>query len=173
MPQLTFSGAIAAEYQGVGSSITRLTVDLRSKRVGEEIAKGRDCFKIFFNDLRLKYEDHKKFRPLAPQHELLLSAYDDFFKLHQSDVGHYFRSLYNMVKFVHRSDLPEKRMYTNLVRAQLSSYEQVILLYNCMSPLGSEKFKPLIEEYGLFKNLPIGLLIDEQDKMFFAATAFS
>jgi Putative phage abortive infection protein len=87
-------------------------------------------------------------------------------------VGHYFRSLYNMVKLIHRSDLDDKHLYTNLIRAQLSSYEQVLLLYNCVTPLGEQKFKPLIEMYGLFKNMNLSLLIDEQHRMYYAASAF-
>ena len=41
-----------------------------------------------------------------------------------------------------------------MIRAQLSDYELLWIFYNCLSENGLEKFKPLIEEYSLLKNLP-------------------
>jgi len=46
------------------------------------------------------------------------------------------------------------------VRAQLSSYEQVILFYNCLHQNGVKKFKPLIEKYAVFKNIDENLLLN-------------
>ena len=43
--------------------------------------------------------------------------------------------------------------YTSITRSQLSDYELLLLFYNGLSEMG-EKFKPLIEEYALLKNLP-------------------
>jgi Putative phage abortive infection protein len=148
-------------------------IDLRAKAEGKEIAKGRDCFKVFVNDLRGRYQAKRAQQVEATPLGCILAAYDDFYEEHQADVGHYFRSLYNMVKLIHRSDLNDKRLYTNLIRGQLSSYEQVLLLYNCVTPLGDKKFKPLIETYGFFKNLNLGLLIGEEHKMYYAAAAFA
>lgn len=67
------------------------------------------------------------------------------------------------MKFVNRSDVTDKRFYTNLIRAQLSSHELLLLFYNCLSDLGREKFKPLVEEYGLLKNMPQELLYNPPD----------
>lgn len=78
-------------------------------------------------------------------------AYEDFYSQHNSDLGHYFRTLYNLIKFVHHADVENKRLYTNLVRAQLSDPEVEILALNGASARGI-KFKPLIEEYALLKN---------------------
>ena len=87
--------------------------------------------------------------------------YLDFYHKHQSDVGHYFRSLYHIIKFIDLSDIKDKHLYTDLVRAQLSSFELTLLFYNCISDLGREKFKPLVEKYALLKNMPMDLLIDQ------------
>jgi hypothetical protein len=48
----------------------------------------------------------------------------------------------------------ERYKYTCIVRAQLSDYELLLLFYNCLSDNGVEKFKPLVEEYAILKNLP-------------------
>lgn len=49
-------------------------------------------------------------------------------------LGHYFRHLYMMVKFVAFSDIvtcyEEKMKYLKILRAQLSNYEQIMLFYN-------------------------------------------
>jgi len=47
-----------------------------------------------------------------------------------------------------------RHFYTNIVRAQLSSQELLLLFYNALSDLGNEKFKPLIEEIALLKTVP-------------------
>lgn len=79
---------------------------------------------------------------------------------------HYFRHLYRIIKFVDESKLlpnsyKEKYSYTSIVRAQLSRYELVWLFYNCLSPVGSQKFKPLIERYALLKNIRDAFLVNE------------
>ena len=92
--------------------------------------------------------------------EIINSAYKNFYEKNQSEIGHYFRSLYNISKFIHMSEIGDKRLYSNLLRAQLSVNEMALLFYNCLSELGCKKFKPLIEEYSLLKGIPEELLID-------------
>lgn len=87
-------------------------------------------------------------------------VYEVFYKQHEAELGHYFRSLYNVVKFVKNSDVTDKRLYTNLVRAQLSSHELLLIFYNCLSGLGREKFKPLVKEFDLLKHLHTQILLD-------------
>ena len=82
---------------------------------------------------------------------------------HPSYFDHYFRHLYHIIKFVKNTQLldseEERYEYTSIVRAQLSRYELVWLYYNGLSDYGKEKFKPLIEEYALLKNLRHELLV--------------
>ena len=100
------------------------------------------------------------------------NAYLDVYQHIQQDVGHYFRSVYNIVKFVHYSPVDDKHFYTNIVRAQLSNNELIVLFYNCITPLGRDKFKPLVEEYALLKHLPGNLLIDETHLKWYEPAAF-
>ena len=71
----------------------------------------------------------------------------------QHILGHYFRNLYHIFKFISRSDVEQERFYAALVRAQLSTFELLLILYNGLSINGFNKFKPLIEKYSVFKNL--------------------
>ncbi|MFI8749603.1 putative phage abortive infection protein [Vreelandella lionensis] len=48
-------------------------------------------------------------------------------------VGHYFRGLYQILKFIDYSDLTkeEKESYSRILRAQLSTDELALLYFNC------------------------------------------
>ena len=94
---------------------------------------------------------------------------------YQQLVGYYFRALYNFVKFVDQSDFPEefeaKKFYTNLIRAQLSSYELGLLFYNCLS-YREAKFKVLVEKYALLEDMDFKVLINEEHKSLYDKSAY-
>ncbi|GAA5445406.1 hypothetical protein Misp06_03609 [Microbulbifer sp. NBRC 101763] len=89
----------------------------------------------------------------------------------EKEFGHYFRSLYNIFKFIDSSKTKDKKFYTNIIRAQLSGQELLILFYNCIY-LENNKFKPLIEKYALLKHIPAFVVADEIDLSFFTKDAF-
>ncbi|MFC5625262.1 putative phage abortive infection protein [Algoriphagus winogradskyi] len=116
--------------------------------------KGRDVFKKWFIELSgiIEQQPDKGY----------LDHYLDIYSIIQTDFGHYFRNLYRIIKFIDEAnfnsepteDFNIKYSYTSMVRAQLSDFELLFLFYNCLSVNGIEKFKPLVEKYCLFKNLP-------------------
>ncbi|WP_172917208.1 putative phage abortive infection protein [Capnocytophaga canis] len=62
---------------------------------------------------------------------------------HHSYLGHYYRHLFLIVKFVvnQKEDLiseEEKLNYLRILRAQLSNYEQIMLFYNWLSSYGGD-----------------------------------
>lgn len=91
-----------------------------------------------------------------------LAAYRDLYTAHQHEIGHYFRTLYHVVKFVDAADagvIPDKQRYASIVRSQLSSPELKMLAFNGLTH-GREKFKPMMERYGMLKQMPTDSLID-------------
>jgi hypothetical protein len=86
--------------------------------------------------------------------ELLVIIYDHYFHIHHSDIGHYFRNLYYIVKYVDKAKIQreEKKDSLKILRSQLSNYELLILAYNGMHPYGKE-FYPFIDSYELLKSL--------------------
>ena len=52
-----------------------------------------------------------------------------------------------------------------VIRAQLSSYELLLLFYNCHSSLGKKKFSPLIVKYALLENMSQDNLAGRQLKL--------
>ena len=86
------------------------------------------------------------------------NIFNDVMKKCSFSADHYFRNLYRIVKFIHRSELDiDKSFYIGTLRAQLSSNELVAIFFNGLCKSG-QKFKPLIEEYSLFDNIKISLI---------------
>ncbi|WP_224483476.1 putative phage abortive infection protein [Robertkochia aurantiaca] len=130
--------------------------------------KGRDVFQDKFNNLNREIKEDIDANKL----------YLRFYEKSKTDFGHYFRNLYRIFKMIHETEfvsstelnldltIPENKekydlcnyiqryRYTSIVRAQLSDYELLLLFYNCLSDNGKDKFKPLVEEYAILKNMP-------------------
>jgi hypothetical protein len=81
--------------------------------------------------------------------------------------------MYNIVKFIATSEAENKQTYINILRAQLSSSELNLLFYNCISKYGSEKFRPLVEKFGLLENMDFSRLLDQKHRELFNESAFN
>lgn len=126
------------------------------------LLRGRDCFREYYVRFRQYYWIRCSDDKDSEDSQNLESAFVELRNYPQGDVGHYFRNMYNIIKFINNSDIEHKRLYCNILRAQLSSYELGLLFYNCITTNGVEKFKPLIEKYSLLKNLSEDLIIDKE-----------
>lgn len=142
----------------------------------ELIAVGRDCFLFYYEEkLKKRYQVEIDSQKSRTELDVALSAYKSFWDEQRHNLAHYFRYLYNMFKFIKQANLgqQEKQKYSNIIRAQISDYELLILFYNCISPNGVERFKLLAEKFALFNNLPEELLLDISHKNFYENTAFA
>jgi Putative phage abortive infection protein len=147
----------------------------RSRMVGEApetLASGRDCFATFSREFGHNYSTQRKEHSDRGERILCVTAYEEFVGHRQALVGHYFRTLYNIVKFIATSEVENKQTYINILRAQLSSSELTLLFYNCISKYGSEKFKPLVERFGLLENMDFSSLLDPKHRELFNERAF-
>lgn len=150
---------------------------------------GRICFEYLYNvfrvqyiqevavyvidDLQINFSPDEKYKiPLEKQKIIIQRSYDSFHKKYQAVIGHYFRTTYNIIKFVKDRSTEAPKYYTNLVRAQLSSYEHLLLFYNCLSQYGHEKFKPLLIEYSLLNNMPKDELFDYEHLKLYPERAY-
>jgi len=146
------------------------SIDIR--RSDGNNVEGRDCFSLFYRYFTGRYNALKGHPTIVDEPSKIDYAFNEFYKSYQGDVGHYFRTLYNLFKLVDQSSIENKRFYTNLVRAQLSNQELLLLFYNCLSPFGNEKFKPLAERYALLKSIPIEQLVRREHLDLFHPSAF-
>lgn len=141
------------------------SIDLRNSK-SIVTTSGRDCFVTFHKRLeryleKLILEDGTPFSSIDQSTiEQAIKAYDTLYVSNRSDLSHYFRTFYHIIKFVENSEIDNKKQYIAIARAQLSSHEQIILFYNCLHENGIEKFKPLIETHSLFKNIDDSLILN-------------
>lgn len=95
--------------------------------------------------------------------------YEKYYGGHQFRLGHYFRHLYQSYKYLNGNAYlseDQKYAYGKMYRAQLSTYEQALLLVNSISSIGMKwELTPelegsgghcskLITKFNLIKNLP-------------------
>lgn len=141
--------------------------------------KKRDYFEYVYNHLSKNYvkdsiviahRTNNEELELQFHSEQIKRIYKKFVKTnywgvasYQSVLGHYFRNLYHLVKFIDDSaEITEnkKKFYGEIVRAQLSSAELGMLFYNSLSHYATgNTFKNLIEKYKLLINFEVNLLI--------------
>lgn len=135
------------------------------------IVKGRDCFKFIYDKFR-KIWKIKAFKA-DDEREKINRTYLAFYEEYESEFGPYFSNLYNVLKFVDTSDVENKKLYTNFVRAQLSSFELLMIFYSALTDLDQGgKFKTLIEKYVMLKSLPGGRLLNPQHLALYDARAY-
>ncbi len=90
---------------------------------------------------------------------------------HSSQLGHYYRHLYQTVKYVAKQDedllsYEEKRSYLRTLRAQLSNEEQALLFNNSKSKFGKKwnsKENKFFTDYRMIHNLNNSLLLHDFD----------
>jgi hypothetical protein len=138
---------------------------------------GRQCFMQFYNffttELYFIDDENKRRKEIKScTLEQTIKAFNTFYFGRKSDLSHYFRTLYHLIKFIDKSNISDKNQYISITRAQLSSFEQSLLFYNCLHSNGKEKFKPLIEKYCLFKNIDISLIINREHFKEYNKSAF-
>jgi uncharacterized membrane protein len=119
------------------------------------------------------------------------NRYIKYYGGHQFRLGHYFRHLYQSVKFINNQSIlnySEKYSHVKILRAQLSNYEQAVLFLNSLSSLGRswELFPEvknelnkediinfqLITKYNMIKNIPGDSLYGIPFRLFYQNVQF-
>jgi hypothetical protein len=151
-------------------------IDIQSRAGGEVIFKGRDCFHRYYTKhLKPAYKRRKLDIPTASELETICAAYETVWLRNRQNLGHYFRFIYNIFLFIDTSEISatSKQKYSRIVRSQISDYELLMLFYNCLYKNGKEKFKPLVEKYSIFNNLPTELILSKSHLSFYENSAFT
>jgi hypothetical protein len=123
--------------------------------------KGRNVFKKLYSELKnylyYDYERHRNHNviTLEQRYQQIHEGYYEWYIENEHYVGHYYRNLYHLFKMIHNSvlDQLEKEKYVDIVRAQLSSEELLLLFYNAISFRENNSFIPLIRQYNILKHI--------------------
>lgn len=135
------------------------------------VSRGRDCFNAFYTRLNKIYRENKSNASgKYDESSIIKLSYDQFWKSHQTELRHYYRYLYNIVRFVKETNFVDGP-YIRLIRAQLSDQELLLLFYNCISKNGGN-FTKLVEEFSLLDNLPKIRLLDKSHEAMLKSIAF-
>ena len=145
---------------------------------------GRDAFRYLRGKLGLAYgvaslqTEGDGEIDLDSEMNCISKIYDGFFEEYQPYIGHYFRNLYHIVKFVHENPYfsqakspSDRKTYTSLARAQLSSDELTLLFYNCLVTR-NHKFKLLIEKYALLESMRFPSLLNKSHVFLYCENAY-
>lgn len=81
--------------------------------------------------------------------------YQDLFPLFADILGHYFRSLYHLLKYIDNHFKDNKKDYSDLVQAQLNTDELYLTCINGLSSYGRKKLHPLLDKFSFLENLAI------------------
>jgi hypothetical protein len=116
----------------------------------------------FVNSIESRLNNHHIKNIVARERNLFYVPFEG----HQSRLGHYYRHLYQMVRYVDERTPESHRKYEYMktVRAQLSTHEQALLLINSLTPVGRNWWrKHLIDRYRLVQNIPRGFFDKEKE----------
>ena len=77
------------------------------------------------------------------------------YRVDQNLLGHYYRHLYHILKYIDSSNVPEfiKRKYINILQAQMSDHELYLCVLNCCGECGVDKFVDLLDKYSFLENI--------------------
>lgn len=156
-------------------------MDIDFEEDGKVGKKGRDVFHFLYNRLKRRgfleawFETVKHGRMI--DFDILknsaANSYNSFYEERQRNLAHYYRMVYHIFKFIDESGFDEeiRSKYANIMRAQLSNYELLILYYNCIGKHGANMEKYAIK-YKMFDNMPIDELIFNGHKYLVDPRAF-
>lgn len=128
--------------------------------IGDKEKRGRDCFNNFLRNLGKEYASERRRTAHLDQGEIVTikNAYEAYWRTKSVELGHYYRYLFNVVRYVVDSDLFEDH-HGKLLRAQLSDQELVLLFYNTLTERG-RAFEGYAVRIDIFDNLNLEMLLD-------------
>ena len=114
----------------------------------------KDGGNMLFQEIRKKLLDKFQSIPL----EDFISEYNIFNDKYNLSLKYYFLNLYQVINYIDKSVVlsnESKKEYTNIIRAQLSKDELVLLFYNCIgiSNISGNRYKELVEKYNFFEHV--------------------
>ncbi|MEZ5082186.1 MAG: putative phage abortive infection protein [Bacteroidales bacterium] len=138
----------------------RIPYDIKETKFRE----GRIAFAFLFDKVfRTFYDEVKTKNSHLDEEQILDNTFSKLYQKHGRQFGFYFRNLFYLIKYIDESVGIDKIHYSRLVRAQLSTSEIQLLMYNCLYKKG-KGFKSLVENYSLLNGIDETEMIDKEHK---------
>ena len=139
------------EYFVVGSEPSGQ--DLLKEKI-EAAQRGQSAFFEISQELRLYIEeniiDGMKSEEVTG---LVVLLYPDFYRSYKDELGHFFRQLYHIIRYIDEEGGDECERFMKIVRASLTNAQLLLVAYNCVAGEGRVKFARYIRQYSLLHNL--------------------
>lgn len=147
----------------LSEALRALITTFKDKNAAGESYLGKQVFKLWetfvWQDIAAKYVDINLNEATAIAAGNCdygrLNEYSVLYRHKEPELGPYFRMLYHVIRFLENSDIEDKKESADIVRAELSGPETVLLAFNCLTPQGYN-FYDLVVKYGILKHLPNG-----------------
>lgn len=144
----------------------------------ESVVRGRSCFKYLFEestDGNIKQYLIEQERLAKSENKETDINQDELRALIEVPFGHYFRYIYRILKHIDESNLLDdiddaeyiRKEYASILRAQLSTYELLLIFYNALHPEFQNTSKRLIEKFAIFNNLNPKYLVLMSERMYY------
>ncbi|MCD9563310.1 putative phage abortive infection protein [Tenacibaculum maritimum] len=134
--------------------------------------EGRQAFEFLYEKyLKTYLKEVEQKNPHLDEEQRIDNAFSKLYKKEGNKFGFYFRNLYYLIKYIDDSKEIDKNHYSKLVRAQLSTSEIQLLMYNCLFKKG-KGFKELVIKYGLLNGIDETEMIKPNHKQLFDDKAF-
>jgi len=123
-------------------------------------SNSREVFKDIFSFI-IEKKKEREYSIFTNNVDISLSdIYYQYIQINKNYLlGHYFRNLYQILKFIERNEErfdKDLKRYINILRSQLSSYELMILFFNCLdNVVDNGQFKKLLIKYSFLQHMPI------------------
>ena len=115
---------------------------------------GQSAFYEMSQELRL-YISENFIDGMSPEAKkgLAVLLYRGFYEDYKDDLGHFFRQLYHIIRYIDEVGDEEKERFIKIVRASLTNAQLLLLAYNVIAGEGRIKFSRYIAQYSLLHNL--------------------
>lgn len=134
-------------------------------QIGTKSGIGSDAFKFLYDELKstthllTNYENKHNYQNASV--EQMIISFSAIYDLYKTQLSVYFKTLYLVLELVDSSKSSNKELYMSIIRAQLSSYELIILFYHGLCTGFNEDYISFIEEYDLLCDIDRKLVFNE------------
>lgn len=119
--------------------------------------QGKDIFTILKNTLQQHIENEGIMNPMNGKFLNFQNAFNKFNKQYDTTFKYYFINLYQVLKYIrtYSNSENEAKEYSNMLRAQLTRDELILLAYNAIGVQNftTDDYQQLVETYSFFEHL--------------------